>query len=62
MDRPEAPGVVLGDLPDQPEEGRAPHQRLRGLLVAPDLPESHRARPGQVVAGRAKVSTGVMAH
>ena len=59
VDRPEAAHAeVLGDLPDQPVKRRAPHQRLRGVLVAADLPQSHRARPGQVVTGRAKVPPG----
>ena len=36
---------VLGNLPDQTLEGELADQQLGGLLVPPDLPERHRARP-----------------
>merc|ERR1719309_190358 len=39
---------ILGNLPHQPLEGQLPDEKLGGLLVTPDLPESDRARPVSV--------------
>ena len=36
---------VLGDLPHQALEGHLAEKQLRGLLVPPDLPQGHGARP-----------------
>ena len=36
---------VLGNLPDQALEGQLADEELSGLLVSPDLTESHCARP-----------------
>ena len=39
---------VLGDLPDQTLEGQLADEQLSGLLVSPDLTESHSAGPVSV--------------
>merc|ERR1719309_268897 len=36
---------ILGNLPHQPLEWQLPYQQLSGLLVSPNLPESHSSRP-----------------
>ena len=36
---------VLGNLPDQTLEGELTDEKLGGLLVPPDLPKGHSARP-----------------
>jgi len=42
---PEVGLEVLGDLPDQTLEGQLADEELGGLLVAPDLTESHGTGP-----------------
>ena len=39
---------VLGDLPDEALEGQLTDEKLSGLLVAPDLPQSHSSGPVSV--------------
>merc|ERR1719266_1232091 len=39
---------ILGNLPHQPLEGQLPDEKLGGLLVTPDLPESDCAGPVSV--------------
>merc|ERR1719186_2554351 len=42
---PEIRFEILRDFPDEPLEGKFTDEKLRGLLVAPDFPESHSAGP-----------------
>merc|ERR1739845_338493 len=42
---PEVGLEILGNLPHKALEWELADQQLGGLLVPPDLPESHRARP-----------------
>jgi len=39
---------ILGNLPHQPLEGQLPDEKLGGLLITPDLPESDCAGPVSV--------------
>ena len=61
---PEVSLEVLGDLPDQTLEGELADQKLGGLLVPPDLPEGHRARPVPVglldsASGRSRLASSL---
>ena len=42
---PEVGLEVLGDLPDEPLEGKLPDEELGGLLVPPDLPQGDGSGP-----------------
>ena len=45
---PEISFEILGDLPDETLEGQLADEQLGGLLVSPDLTESHSAGPVSV--------------
>merc|ERR1712215_276141 len=42
---PEVGLEILGNLPHEPLEWQLTNEQFRGLLVSPNFPECHRARP-----------------